>query len=295
MDATKDPDGDAEAAMKLLKRSLAGIVLLAALGYVAHLGALFAGQRALIFRPDPTRVDPVAVGLPRAREVALNRPGSPLLLGWRVPETDAARPVILYLHGNAANLADRARRFEALTRSGDGLLAVSWRGYGGSEGRPSEAGFHEDVAAALAFLRREDVAPGRIILYGESLGAGMAVMTAARLAEAGTPVRALILDSPYESIASIAAELYWWVPVHWLMRDPFRADMAAPKVRQPVFAVHCREDWITPYHGAQRLLALLAGPTRLVTIDRRCHVPMLGGAGTEAMQAFLAEHPPSTR
>ncbi len=245
---------------------------------------------------DATRVDPAAVGLPRAREVSLNQPGTPLLIGWRVAEADAGRPVILYLHGNAANLGRRARRFEALTRNGDGLLAVSWRGYGGSEGEPSEAGFHEDVAAALAFLRREGVTPDRIILYGESLGAGMAVMTAARLAEAGTPVRALILDSPYESIAAIAADRYWWAPVHLLMRDPFRADRAAPKVRQPVFAVHCREDWITPYdEGAQRLIGLLAGPTRLVTIDRRCHVPTLGGAAMEAMQAFLAEHPPAGR
>ncbi len=281
--------------MKLLKLSLSAVAFAAIVAYLGIVGALYAGQRALIFRPDATRVDPAAAGFNRAREVALNQPGAPLLIGWRVPEADAGRPVILYLHGNAANLGRRARRFEALTRGGDGLLAVSWRGYGGSEGQPSEAGFHEDVAAALAFLRREGVAPDRIILYGESLGAGMAVMTAARLAEAGTPVRALILDSPYESIAAIAAELYWWVPVHWLMRDPFRADLAAPKVREPVFAVHCREDWITPYDGARRLIALLAGPTRLVTIDRRCHVPMLGGAGTEAMQAFLAEHPPSAR
>jgi pimeloyl-ACP methyl ester carboxylesterase len=281
--------------MKFLKWSLAAVVLLAALAYAGIVGTLYAGQRALIFRPDATRVDPAAVGLARAREVALNPSGAPLLIGWRVAEADARRPVILYLHGNAANLGRRARRFEALTRGGDGLLAVSWRGYGGSEGEPSEAGFHEDVAAALAFLRAEGVTPDRIILYGESLGAGMAVMTAARLAEAGTPVRALILDSPYESIAAIAAERYWWAPVHFLMRDPFRADRAAPKVRQPVFAVHCREDWLTPYDGARRLMGLLAGPTRLLTIDRRCHVPTLGGAGMEAMMAFLAEHLPPSR
>ncbi len=281
--------------MKFLKWSLAVIVLLASLGYAGVVGTLYAGQRTLIFRPDPTRVDPAAAGLPQAREVELNRPGAPRLIGWRVREADATRPVILYLHGNAANLGRRARRFEALTRNGDGLLAVSWRGYGGSEGEPSEAGFHEDVAAALAFLRQEGVSTDRIILYGESLGSGMAVMTAARMAEAGTPARAIVLDSPYESIAAIAAERYWWAPVHLLMRDPFRADRAAPKVSQPVFAVHCREDWLTPYEGAKRLIGLLAGPTRLVTIDRRCHVPTLGGAAMEAMQAFLAEHPPTRR
>ncbi len=268
---------------------MVAIALLVAAGYLAAAGALYAQQRSLLFRPDPTRVDPASVGLAQAREVALEAPGGPRLVGWHIPPADAAKPVFLYLHGNAANLGRRSSRFAMLTREGHGLLALSWRGYGGSEGEPSEAGFHEDVGRALAFLEAQGIAPERIILFGESLGTGMAVMTAARLARAGRPVKALILDSPYESIAAIAAERYWWLPVRLLMRDPFRADLAASSVRQPTLAIHCTGDWITPYEGGKRLLSLLAGPSRLVTIDRRCHVPTLAGGAAEAMMTFVSE------
>jgi len=274
--------------MMLLKRAATLLAGLAAAAYCALAAGLYVQQRDILFRPNPTRVDPAAAGFAAAREVALNEAGAPLLLGWHVAPRPG-RPVFLYLHGNASNLGRRASRFEALTRGGHGVLALSWRGYGGSAGEPSEAGFHEDVARALAYLATQNVEPGRIILYGESLGSGMAVMTAARLAAAGTPVRALILDSPYESIAAIAAERYWWLPVRLLMRDPFRADLAAPAVRQPTLAIHCTGDWQTPYEGGRRLLARLAGPTRLVTVERRCHVPSLGGAGADAIASFLAE------
>ena len=281
--------------MKFLKWAIVVVLGLAGSAYLVAAGVLYAQQRSLLFRPDPTRVEPASAGLPQAREVALGADGGPRLIGWHVPPADAGKAVFLYLHGNAANLARRASRFEFLTRDGRGLLAVSWRGYGGSEGEPSEAGFHEDVGRALAFLKAEGIGPERLILFGESLGTGMAVMTAARLARAGAPASAIVLDSPYESIVAIAAERFWWLPVRLMMRDPFRADLAAPDVRQPVFAIHCSGDWITPYEGGKRLLSLLGGPTRLLTVDRRCHVPSLAGGGAEALTAFLAELPQAGR
>jgi len=275
--------------MKLLKWTAIGAAAVLVLAYLGLVGALYVEQRSLLFRPDAERLDPARSGFARAQEVALNKPGEPLLVGWFAPPADERAPVFLYLHGTASNLGRRARRFDALTTKGEGLLALSWRGYGGSEGEPSEAGFHQDVDRALAFLGQQGVEPDRIVLYGESLGAGVAVISAARYAEAGRPARALILDSPYESIVAIAAARFWWAPVRLLMRDPFRADRAAPKVRQPTLAIHCTTDWLTPYEGGRRLLSKLAGPTRLVTIDGRCHAPTLRGAGDEAMSAFVKE------
>jgi uncharacterized protein len=270
--------------MRMLKRIAWAAIGLAVLAYLGIAGALYAQQRSLLFRPDATRVDPAAVGLNRIREVALNPPGQPLLLGWHAPPADASRPVFLYLHGNAASLARRASRFDFLTQDGAGLLAVSWRGYGGSEGEPGEAGFHADAALALAFLKQSGIGPERIILFGESLGSGIAVMTAAR-----TPVKGLILDSPYLSIAEIAAGRYWWLPVNWLLHHPFRADLAAPAVRIPTLAIHCTGDWVTPYEGGKALLSRLGGPSRLITVDRACHVPPFSAGGGDAIRAFVAE------
>jgi uncharacterized protein len=266
--------------MKRIVLALAGAAMVAYLGIAAM---LYAQQRSLLFRPDTTRIAPADAGFARAREVSLNPEGRPLLLGWHVRPTYASRPVFLYLHGNAANLARRAGRFDTLTRGGEGLLALSWRGYGGSEGEPSEAGFHEDVASALAFLQREGVEPGRIILFGESLGSGMAVMTAARV-----PVKGLILDSAYSSIAGIAAARYWWLPVELLLKDAFRADAAAPLVTAATLAIHCRDDWVTPYAGGKALLAKLTAPHRLVTVERACHVPPLADGGGDAIRDFVA-------
>jgi uncharacterized protein len=269
--------------MRLVKRSFAGLLALAALIYVGLGATIYAQQRSLLFRPNPERVAPAAAGLPQAEEVSLNPPGAPRLIAWRVPARDATQPVILYLHGNSGNLARRGGRFRDLTRQGAGLLAVSWRGYGGSEGEPSEAGFRADAAAALAFLKRQGVGPERIVIFGESLGSGVAVMLAAEL-----PARGLILDSPYESIAAIAAERYWWLPVNLLIRDPFRAIAAAPRVTSPALAMACTDDWLTPHDGARRLVDALGGRKRLITFDRRCHIPAMAGAG-EAVLAFIAD------
>jgi uncharacterized protein len=267
--------------MSFLKRSFAGLLAIAAIAYVGFGAMIYAQQRTILFRPNPERVAPAAAGLPQAEEIELNRPGAPRLIAWRVPARDASQPVLLYLHGNGGNLARRAGRFLELTRNGAGLLALSWRGYGGSEGEPSEAGFRADAAAALARLKAEGIDPGRIVIFGESLGTGVAVMKAAEL-----PVRGLILDSPYESIAAIAAERYWWLPVNLLIRDPFRADSHAPRVKAPALAAACSGDWLTPLDGARRLVDALGGPKRLIAFDRRCHIPIMAGAGEEVL-AFL--------
>jgi uncharacterized protein len=271
--------------MRLIKRLL---LLAAAAAVVTYLGlgaALYAKQRNILFRPSSERVAPADAGLTAAKEVVVSPQGAQKVLAWFVPPADAAQPVFLYLHGNAANLARRAGRFQYLTRDGAGLLAVSWRGYGGSEGSPSEAAFREDAAHALAYLKAAGIAPDRIVLFGESLGSGVAVMLAAR-----TTVRALVLDSPYESIVSIAAARYWWLPVDWLMRDPFRADLAAPEVKSPTLAVACRNDWQTPYDGAVRLMRRLGSANRLITVDGRCHVAGVNAAGPDIM-AFARRSP----
>ncbi len=267
--------------MPSLKRFAIGAAAVAAMGYAGAAGVIYAQQRTLLFRPDPTRVAPASAGLPQARETTFRSADGPDIIAWRIPPRDAAQPVVLYLHGNARNLARRSDRFQRLAASGFGLFAISWRGYGGSGGTPSEAGFRADAEAALALLRQEGIAPERIVILGESLGSGIAVMLAAE-----HPIRGLVLDSPYESIAAIAAERYWWLPVNLLMRDPFRAIDFAPKVRAPVLAFACTGDWLTPYDGAARLMAAFAGPRRLVTVNRRCHVPAFDGGG-EAVLRFI--------
>jgi uncharacterized protein len=249
---------------------LASLLIFALGVYALICLAMFLLQRSLQYFPDRSPMDPAAAGLPQARTETLATPDGERLAAWWVAPRDDRAPVYLYLHGNGAHLHARAARFAHLAADGAGLLAPSWRGYGGSTGTPTEAGLQLDARAAYDTLRARGIAPERIVLYGESLGATVAVMLAAEY-----PVRALLLDSAFASALDVAAGAYPWLPVRWLLRDTYRADLAAPRVTVPVLQVHCTDDPVTPLASAQALHAHLAHARPLQQIEGRCHVPSL--------------------
>src|SRR5205085_2557242 len=137
------------------------------------------------------RSRPVLAGLAQlgVREATLTTADGLALLCWYLPPPEG-RPVVLYFHGNGGNIGYRADRVARFAAEGFGVLMLEYRGYGGNPGSPSEAGFIADAEAALRFLHNEGVAASRVVLYGESLGSGVAVQIAAR-----HPVAALILES----------------------------------------------------------------------------------------------------
>ena len=127
--------------------------------------------------------------------------------------------MVLYFQGNAGALDLRVGRFKWLIADGTGLVALCYRGYGGSSGSPSEAGLIRDAVAAYDFAATR-YAPSRIVLWGESLGTAVAVALAA-----GHKVGGLILDAPFTSAADVGAAAYPFVPVRWLIKDPYRSDL----------------------------------------------------------------------
>jgi fermentation-respiration switch protein FrsA (DUF1100 family) len=258
-----------------LALALAGAYLLLCL-------LVFLAQRRLLYHPDalPLR-QAAAIG---AETLALQAAdGTPLVAWWIAPPSETA-PVALYLHGNGANLDARAARLQALREDGLGVLAISWRGYGGSAGEPSEAGWKQDALAGYQELRRRGVAPARILLYGESLGSQLALMLAAE-----QPVAALLLDSSFDSALALAQQHYRLLPLAWLMRDPHRADLVAPRLQLPVLQVHCSADPISPLAHAERLQALLGQRSELLVLDGDCHVPSYARY-REAARGFIARH-----
>lgn len=251
--------------MKILRQILLALLL----AYLVVGLAIFFGQRRLQYHPDTSPMNPAAAGLAGAVQETLATPdGERIVVWWVAPKRDDA-PVYLYLHGNGSNLHARAARFGRLVDGGAGLLAVSWRGYGGSSGSPSEAGLRTDARAAYDALARR-VDPKRIVLFGESLGTTVATMLAAEVKSA-----ALVLDSGFASALDIGSRRYPVLPVRWFMRDPLRADLAAPSVAVPVFQVHCADDPVTPIASARQLHELLPRARPLLVIDDRCHVPSL--------------------
>lgn len=188
------------------------------------------------------------------------------LVGWFIaPAPD--KPFLLYFHGNADTLAQRATRLQRLTDDGAGLLAIEWRGYGGSSGSPSQEGLLSDARAAYDHALAAGAAPGRIVVVGESLGTGPALWLAGARKVAGA-----VLDSPYSSIADIGAERYWMFPVRLISRDPFPAAEWARKVSVPVFAAAGDEDRTIPLRFARRLMAAIAGAKTFIEVPGAGHV-----------------------
>lgn len=254
--------------------------------YLAICIALFGCQRDLLYHPDAALADPAAVGLQDAALEHLKTADGEDLVAWWIPPSAPDKPVYLYFHGNGGNLTYRPNRFRLLTADGAGLMALSWRGYGGSTGSPTEEGLMTDARTAYAAVRSR-AGPERIVLVGESLGTGVAVMLAAE-----APVAALILDSGYSAISDVAADKFPWLPARLLLRDRFRADLVAAKVGVPVFQVHCVDDPVIPFALGRRLHDLFPNRRDLIEVPDRCH-PVAASGFEAVVRQFQARTNPS--
>lgn len=250
--------------------------------YLAICAALFGCQRDLLYYPDTTLADPADAGLPNAELEHLKTSDGENLVVWWIPPRAPGKPVFLYFHGNGGNLSYRTKRFSVLSEDGAGVMAVSWRGYGGSTGSPTEDGLMADARAAYESVCSR-VDPERIVLVGESLGTGVAVKLAAEV-----PVAAVILDSGYSSIADVAASKFPWLPVRLLIQDEFRADLAAGNVHVPVFQVHCTDDPVIPVIFGRRLHHLFPLRRDLIEIPGQCH-PVAPSGFEAVLRQFRAE------
>jgi uncharacterized protein len=257
------------------------ILIIALVCYGGLVALLYFGQRALQYFPERFRTAPAAAGMPEAEEVVLDTSDGERVIVWHVPPR-GQKPVVLYFHGNGASLRWRVDRFRTLTSDGTGLVALSYRGYGGSSGSPTEPGLLNDASAAYAFALTR-YAPARIVLWGESLGSGVAVALAAE-----KPVGHVVLESPFTSAVDVAAGRYWFVPVRLLMKDQFRSDLRIGKVTAPVLVLHGERDRIVPIVLGERLYAMINAPKRFVRFPDAGHND-IGARAVAAAREFLGE------
>ena len=251
-------------------------------GYLGLLALLYVAQRSLMYFPERTRTPPAAAGLSEAEEVVLDTADGERVIVWHLaPRGDGN--VVLYFHGNGGALRYRADRFRAFTADGTGLVALSYRGFGGSTGSPTEAGLISDAAAAYAFAATR-YAPARIVVWGESLGSGVAVALAAE-----HPVGRVVLEAPYSSALDIGAAAYPFAPVRLLMKDQFRSDLRIEQVTAPVLVLHGERDTVVPIAFGERLYALIKSPKRFVRFRDGSHEDLVFHGAIEAAKAFLRE------
>lgn len=245
--------------------------------------AAWLGQRRLIYVPNPSRFTPAAAGLATATELELVAPDGARIVGWRVAARPG-QPTILYFHGNAGGLVNRAARIARYADKGYGMLMVSYRGYSGSTGSPSEADNLADARLAYERLLREGVVAGDIVLYGESLGTGIAVQIAAE-----RPAAALVLDAPYTSMVDMALRRFPILPVRPLLADRYENARHIARVRIPVLVLHGAKDDLIPVAMGEEIYRLASEPKKLAVFPQGYHTDLDQHGAVEVVVNWVAD------
>jgi uncharacterized protein len=209
------------------------------------------------------------------------------LHGWFVPAPEA-RGVLLFFHGNAGNISHRMDSIRIFRDIGLSVFIIDYRGYGRSEGRPSEEGMYRDAVAAWRHLRESrDVPAQEIVVFGRSLGAAVAADLAARKQPG-----AVILESAFTSAADLGREVYPWLPVRTLLRHHYDVLSVLPDVSSPLLIAHSREDEIVSFDHALRLLEVAHEAVELLEMRGGHNDGFLrtGSGYVHGIEQFLERH-----
>jgi uncharacterized protein len=245
----------------VVKWTLIGLVL----AYSLLLVGMYMGQRRLLYFPDPARTAPAAVGLRGVVERVIETPDGQKIIAW-YSAAKPGQPTLLFFHGNGGSLVGRSQLLAKYIARGRGVFIMSYRGFSGSTGSPTEASNVADAKLAFDTLVKDGVMPTDIILYGESLGTGVAIQVGL-----DKPAAGIILDSPYTAVVDRAAELYPWLPVYLLALDRYESRRHIATLRLPLLIVHGELDAVVPVAMGRKLYALAAAPKQLVTLPGAGH------------------------
>lgn len=244
---------------------------------------LYFTQRSILYLPDTTRFQPGDAGFPDMDVVSFETADGLTLESW-YRKAEPGKLTVLYFHGNAANLLNHSFIARPLLAAGYGVLLLEYRGYGGNPGSPTEDGLYEDARGAIEFLQGRGVGENDIVLFGASLGTGIAVKIATEI----TP-KAVILQSPYTSIAKAGQHHYWYLPVKWLIKDRFASDELISGVKAPLLFLVGTADGVIPPDLSYQLFELAGEPKSLEVFDNVGHNDLSENGGMKAVLVFLDE------
>lgn len=272
---------------QVLRWSLVGAVLAALLAYGTVVAWFMANETTLVFAPDARQHD-IPADLPgrleRLPRTVGRAPG--LLLVLRHESDDA--PWVVFLHGNSANVSTPANvtRYRQLHGLGVNVVAPEYPGFGDLGGKPSQDGASRAARDAWDWLRASGVPARRIAIYGWSLGSGVAADLASAVDE-----RAVVLEGAFTGVDDRARELYPWLPVRLMIRNPFMSRDRIAHIDSPLLLLHARDDAIIPFGHGERLLQAARAPKRLVTLTGGHIHPNVRDEATYlgALRAFFAE------
>jgi fermentation-respiration switch protein FrsA (DUF1100 family) len=275
--------------MRKIGRRVLSLLKGAVIVYVMVVGILWFLQRDLLFHRTTERPmlnDPSLE--PKREIVCLTTADGLNLRSWFFRASTPGAPTVLFLHGNAGDIGNHLPWAKFLIAAGYGVLALEYRGYGGNPGAPSEAGLIDDGRAGFAFLKAQGIPDANTVLFGESLGTGVAVQLAAE-----HPVRAMILRSPYTSMAEVADIQLPYLFARWLVRDRFDSLAKIGLSKAPLFVFHGDADTLIPMALGRQLFEAAPEPKTWLTIPGAGHNDVQTPEAERAVLDFLAKLPPA--
>lgn len=259
-----------------------GWLFAALIGYGVAVALIFAFQRSLQYFPSQDARDAARQTGGVMRTVRYRTADGLELAAWyRAAENGL--PTLVHFHGNGGQYADRAPLIRPYMERGYGVLLAGYRGYGGNPGRPTEEGFYADGRAALDWLSAEGIEAGSLVLYGESLGSGVAVQMAAERTAAG-----LVLEAPFTSAVDVGQSAYRWLPVGLLMWDRYDNLSKIGGVTEPLLLIHGEADRVVPTRFGRRLFEAANEPKTARFIPGAGHNDLHAYGAADTVLAFLA-------
>ena len=256
---------------------MAAVGVLAAM--LLSIVVLWAAQRSIIYVKDPTTPDLRAVGEGWQAVTLETGDGLELAAWFRAPES--GQPLVIVFNGNAGNRGVRTELGRQLAASGFGVLLTDYRGYGGNPGRPTEDGLALDARAAASFAA-EHVPRERLVYFGESLGAAVAIELATEL-----PPAALVLRSPFTSLVAVGRDHFPWVPVGLLLKDRYPSDERMSLLTCPTLVIAGDDDATVPFEQSRAIYEAAPEPKRLLTIEGADHNDGALVAGADMIEEIV--------
>ena len=222
--------------------------------YTSVLILLFIFQRNLMYHPDENNYfgDKLEV---KIEKVQIKTSDNISLLGWFHNKDLKNYKTILYLHGNAGKLENRIHKLNHFKDMDVNFLIIAWRGFSGNEGKPSEKGLYEDGKSAIMWLNSLGIVEEDIIIYGESLGTGIATEIAQNKNFAG-----LVLETPFTSMVEAAKNFYPYIPVGLILKDKYKNDEKIKNINIPILVMHGEADQIVPFWMGKKVFNLANDP-----------------------------------